>query len=184
MPTGCMQPLPHATTAPRNHWEQNTCNGEWLYLCKPGWTPSNCQGVTTAEVSAIQTLWRSPDISHQSATTKCMLGKKAGPKVLVRFINMKQKDAAKKVAAALPPRVLKDGTTKKLAPRTVLKYKPAEVKDDHRRFTGYFARPNFLTTLWRFSAPFQLVDVLFLPPAMFCLHFQACAADTTNTGCG
>ena len=102
----------YAATARRNHWEQNTCNGEWLYLCKPGWTPSNCQGVTAAEVSAIQTLWRSPDISHQSATTKCMLGKKAGPKVPVRFINMKQKDAAKKVAAALPPRVLKDGSTK------------------------------------------------------------------------
>ena len=31
----------YAATARRNHWEQNTCNGEWLYLCKPGWTPSN-----------------------------------------------------------------------------------------------------------------------------------------------
>ena len=72
-----------------------------------------------------------------------MLGKKSGPKVPVRFINMKQKDAAKKVAAALPPRVLKDGSTKKLALQTVLKYKPAEVKDDRTRFTVYFACPNF-----------------------------------------
>ena len=35
-----MQPLPG------DHLEQNTCKGEWLYLCKPGWTPTNSQAVT------------------------------------------------------------------------------------------------------------------------------------------
>ena len=65
--------------------------------------PTNCQGVTAAEVSAIQTLWRNPEISHQSATTKCTRGKNAGPKVPVRFMNMKQKAAAKKVALHFLP---------------------------------------------------------------------------------
>uniref|UniRef100_A0A7S1IL93 Uncharacterized protein n=1 Tax=Eutreptiella gymnastica TaxID=73025 RepID=A0A7S1IL93_9EUGL len=125
------------------HWHEAD-TPHFLYTYTPEYCFTTSRALSAEQKEAIELAFNDPAISHQG--THCLTtvsprkrgrASSAPPvTVPVRFLNMNVYNAAKQVQKLVPHRVSKEGESIPLGLHAIIRYKPANVRADHRVFTG------------------------------------------------